>query len=276
MAGASTEGQTARGSGPAQATRRGRAMKAAAPVLDLLYPPTCLVCEEAAAETGGLCAACWRETEFIAGRVCDRCGAPMEAGLAEPAETLSCEDCAKRPPAWDRGRAAVIYAGAGRGLVLALKHGDRLEAARPMARWMARAGAEALAEADAILPTPLHWRRRLSRRFNQSAELARALAAETGLPLIADGLRRVRPTESQDGKSRGQRFENVRSAFRARPRALASVTGGTVLLVDDVLTTGATLSACAEALRTAGVAHVHALVFARVPLETKDEYEFPI
>ncbi|MEL6277391.1 MAG: ComF family protein [Pseudomonadota bacterium] len=233
------------------------------PLLDVVYPPTCLTCEEPAMETGGLCASCWRETPLIAGRVCDRCGAPMEYDALGGSDA-PCESCQMDPPAWDRGRAAVLYQGGGRDLALGLKHGDRLEAAAPMARWMARSGQDLLAEADGIVPVPLHWRRRLRRRFNQAAELGRALSAETDIPFLADGLRRTRFTGSQDGRLRDDRFANVQGAFLGRRSALAPTIGGTVVLVDDVMTTGATLSACADALRRVGVAQVHVLVFARV------------
>lgn len=174
--------------------------------LDLLYPPTCLVCDAPAERVGGLCADCWRGVAFLDGRVCDRCGVPL---AQETGPDTICDGCARRPPAWDRGRAAARYGGAARTLCLVLKHADRTEAAAPMARWMARAGRPLLADADLLIPIPLHWTRRLTRRFNQSAELARALSAETGLPAAAR-LDRVRRTPAQDGKSREERRERGR------------------------------------------------------------------
>ncbi|MEO1329805.1 MAG: ComF family protein [Pseudomonadota bacterium] len=235
--------------------------------LDALYPPTCLACEAPAEAVGGLCAECWRGVEFIAGRVCDRCGAPLVHEDAEAAGTaaLTCDGCARWPPAWDRGRAAARYAAAARTLCLVLKHADRTEAAPPMARWMARAGAPLLAEADLLIPIPLHWTRRIRRRFNQSAELARAVSRLSRVPVDGGLLRRVRRTASQDGKNRAQRVDNLRAAFQVRDGR--RLEGATVLLIDDVMTTGATLSAAAETLRPHRPRAIHALCFARVSRE---------
>ena len=152
-----------------------RALTAA--LIDTIYPPRCLACTAATDQPHGLCPACWRDTHFIAGTTCRSCGVPLigEAGAEDV-----CESCLRHPPAWDRGAAAMLYAGAGRRMVLALKHGDRLDMVRPLAGWMAAAGRELLAEADLIAPVPLHWRRLLRRRYNQSAELARRLGRISG------------------------------------------------------------------------------------------------
>ena len=149
-----------------------------------------------------------------------------------------CESCARHPPAWDRGAAAVIYGGAGRKVVLALKHGDRLDMVRPLAGWMASAGRALLAEADVIAPVPLHWRRLVRRRYNQSAELARRLGRLAGRPVAADLLVRRRATTPQEGMSRAERVANQAAAFAVNPRRAAALEGRAVLLVDDVLTTG--------------------------------------
>lgn len=208
---------------------------------------------------GGACAACWAEIPFIAPPCCGVCGAPV---LAEAV----CDGCAHAPPAWSRGAAATVYDGAARRLVLALKHGDRLDVAPEAGRWMARAGAPLVAAADLIAPAPLHWRRMLLRRYNQAAELAYAVAAAAGRPGIVapDLLERTRATPSMDGKSRTERFANVADAFAIAPRWRSRVAGRSILLIDDVLTTGATLSGCADRLREAGATEVNALVFARV------------
>ncbi len=158
----------------------------------------------------------------------------------------------------------MVYDGAGRRLTLALKHGDRVDLAKPMGRWMLRAAGPLARNADLIAPVPLHWTRLLKRRFNQSAELTREVADLAGRPVAPDLLRRTRKTATQDGRSREERHANMIGAFVVRDQWRERIADARVLLVDDVMTTGATLSACAEACRDAGAARVDALVFARV------------
>jgi ComF family protein len=232
-------------------------------LIDTIYPPRCLACTVATDQPHGLCPACWRDTHFIAGTTCRSCGVPLigEAGAEDV-----CEGCLRHPPAWDRGAAAILYAGAGRRMVLALKHGDRLDMVRPLAGWMAAAGRDILAAADVIAPVPLHWRRLLGRRYNQSAELARRLGKISGRTVVPDLLLRHRATTPQDG-SRAARAANQAGAFAVNPRRAAGVASTAVVLVDDVLTSGATLSACADCLRAAGAARVDVLALARVAFE---------
>lgn len=230
-------------------------------VVDTIYPPRCLACPEPTESPQGLCAACWRDTTFIAGTACGRCGLPMP-GESGPEDI--CDGCLRHPPAWDNGAAAILYSGAGRRMVLQLKHGDRLDMVPRLASWMASAGREHLARADLIAPVPLHWRRLLRRRFNQSAELARRLARSSGRPIVADLLRRRRMTVPQEGMDRAARAANQADAFTVHRRHASRVTDRSVLLVDDVLTSGATLSSCAETLRAAGAARIDVLVLARV------------
>ena len=168
------------------------------------------------------------------------------------------------PPAYDRARAAVRYDDVARTLVHALKYQDRTDLAPAMGRWMARAGAELLADADMLIPVPLHWRRGFGRRYNQSALLARAIARQSGVALKGELLCRVRATEQQVGLSRTQRASNVQGAFQVSVDRRGDVAGRRVVLVDDVLTSGATVDACARALLRAKAAHVDVLVFARV------------
>lgn len=232
-----------------------------ATIIDTIYPPRCLACAEATDAAHGLCPACWRETYFVAGPACWKCGVPL-VGEAELGDL--CEGCTRRPPAWDRGAAALVYGGAGRRMVLAFKHGDRLDLAGPFTRWMAAAGAGLLTEADAVAPVPLHWRRLMSRRYNQSAELARRLARGARKPAIVDLLRRHRHTAPQKEMSLDARAANQAGAVAVNPRRAPQIAGRTVLLIDDVMTSGATLAGCAEALRAAGAGRVHVLVLARV------------
>lgn len=248
--------------------------------LDMAFPPTCLACETATAEPHGLCAACWREAPFLSGRVCACCGAPAMAeapGEREPWTERRCRQCAETPRNWRFGRAAARYHGVARRMILQLKHADRTAAALPMAAWMARAGADLFSPQAALddgpawlVPTPLHWRRRAVRRFNQAAELARRLSDRLEIPAAAL-LSRSRPTESQDGRTREQRAVNVAGAFRVSDAARGRVAGARVILIDDVLTTGATLAEATRVLQDAGAAAVDVLVFARVTRPAFDE-----
>ena len=168
------------------------------------------------------------------------------------------------PPAYYRARAAVRFDEISRALVHALKYGDRLDLAPMMGRWIGQAGRELLAEADALVPVPLHWRRRWARRFNQSAMLAAAVSAISGVPIAAGALKRVKATTQQVGLSRSERAANVQGAFRVPPEGKPAVVGRRLVLIDDVLTSGATVEGCAKALLRAGDANVDVLVFARV------------
>lgn len=213
---------------------------------------------------GGLCGTCWPRLTFIARPFCERLGTPLPfTPLGDAGPYLSAEALAD-PPAFARARAAVVFGDISRDLVHGLKYGDRLDLARPMARLMAQAGRDVLADADLLLPVPLHAFRLWRRRFNQAALLARHLASGAEKKWRTDTLVRVRATPSQISLSRLERHRNVSGAFAVRAAAEAHVYGRRILLVDDVLTTGATLDACARTLRRAGAAHVDALTFARV------------
>ena len=176
------------------------------------------------------------------------------------------------PPAYARARAAVRYDDVARTLVHALKYQDRTDLAPAMGRWMARAGRELLAEADALIPVPLHWRRAWRRRYNQSGALARVIERQTGVRMVPEALRRIRPTEQQIGLSRTQRASNVQGAFKVAADKQFLMAGRRAVLIDDVLTSGATVDACARALLRAKAASVDVLVFARVV----DSHKTPI
>jgi ComF family protein len=229
--------------------------------LGRLLPPQCMACAAAVNETGRLCADCWAGIDFLAPPHCATCGLPFDHDLG--ADVL-CGACLAVTPTFERARAVMRYGEVAGKLVIGLKHGDRTHLAPALGRWLARAGASLLADADCIVPVPLHRRRLLARRYNQSALLALALGRATGVAVIPDGLRRRRATPSQAGLSRLQRFGNVRGAFMAPPRRAAALAVRRVVLVDDVMTTGATVSECARVLLKAGAGAVDVLTLARV------------
>jgi ComF family protein len=231
-------------------------------LLDVVLPPRCLGCGAAVESQGRLCAGCWRALTFLAPPQCRLCGYPLPHALPD---APLCGACAVEPPAFDRARAALRYDEGARSLILAFKHADRTDSAPAFGRWLARAGAELLATADLIAPVPLHRWRLLRRGYNQAAVLARALARETGLALAPDLLQRRRATRSQQGLSGQARLANITvGAFRPHPWQARRLRGRRIVLVDDVLTTGATVGACAQVLRKAGAAAVDVLTLARV------------
>jgi len=233
---------------------------AARAALDVIYPPTCLACRRAVDGGEALCPPCWRAMRFIERPYCDRLGTPFEQDLGPG---LLSPQAIADPPVYRRARAVARFEdGPARQLVHRLKYGDRGEVAAPLARWMARAGAEVLADADLIVPMPLHPSRLLQRQFNQAALLAQGVAKASQKRCALAALRRVKATRSQVGLTRAQRAENVQGAFRAAEGA--DLKNRNVLLVDDVLTSGATANAAARALLRAGALNVDVLVFARV------------
>jgi ComF family protein len=235
--------------------------KAARGLLKALLPPRCLKCGEGVEAQGDLCPACWRQIDFIAEPLCEICGLPFAFGAGEGAV---CGACARKRPHFDRARAVMRYDQLSRDLILAFKHADRLDAAPVFAAWLGRAGQGLLGNCDALAPVPLHRFRLLSRRYNQAAVLAIELAKRTDKPVLPDLLRRLRATPSQGGLSARERRTNVRGAFAVRHRYRDWVVGRRLLLLDDVMTTGATIEACARALKQAGAASVDALTIARV------------
>jgi len=227
----------------------------------LIYPPRCITCGELVESDFGLCGSCWRDTSFLGGAVCDGCGVPLTAG--GQGDFHHCDACMQAPNPWVQGRSALLYRDTGRKIVLGLKHGDRQEMARPAGLWMANMMRGKVAPDTLVVPVPLHWMRLLKRRYNQSALLAKAVAGNLGLDWCPDALVRVRRTASLEGLTRGERFKTLDNAISPHPRRGKLLAGRPVLLIDDVMTTGATLIACTTACLEAGSGPVRVLTLAR-------------
>ncbi|OAN53157.1 competence protein ComF [Paramagnetospirillum marisnigri] len=230
-------------------------------VIDALLPPLCLACQAPVAEPGSLCPTCWSQVTFLGPPACACCGLPFDFDLGEGA---LCGECLRHPPAFARARSVLRYDEAAKPLILRLKHADRLEGVPAFALWMARAGAELLAEADLLVPVPLHRWRLLARRYNQAALLAVALSGRSGVAAAPDLLLRRRRTPPQGHLDRAARARNVAGAFQLNPKRQGLVRGKRVVLVDDVLTSGATVAECARVLIKGGAARVDVLTLGRV------------
>lgn len=247
---------------------QGGVRRAVRGVFDFVYPPLCIGCRAMVAAPGSLCATCWQTIAFLDGPGCACCGLPFEL---DPGFGAHCAVCLADPPSFDTARAVMRYDEESRGPILALKHADRLDLVPGFARWLERAGRTLLDDSDVVVPVPLHGRRLWSRRYNQSAELARALGRLGGKPVRPLALIRTRATPSQgEMPSAGARKRNMQGAFRVPEMHKPEVEGRRILVIDDVLTTGATAEACSRALKRAGAAKVHVLALARVvrPLTT--------
>lgn len=232
--------------------------------IGVVYPPTCIACGGATGDPHSLCARCWAQVRFIERPFCERLGTPFAFDLGAP---LLSPAAMADPPVYRRARAVARYDEIARSLVQRLKYGDRLELARAMAGMMTRAGAELIAEADAIVPVPLHRWRLWWRRFNQAMALAQGVAGASGVPCEPFWLARVKATRSQVGLTKAQRGENLQGAFRVPPERRAALKGKRILLIDDVMTTGATANAASRALLRGGAAAVDVLAFARVVID---------
>lgn len=228
---------------------------------EVLLPAMCPACREPVEKGGGLCASCWSRLSFITPPLCERTGLPF---AFDPGEAMLSRAAMADPPAWDRARAAVRFGDVARDLVHQLKYGDRLDLAPLLSRFMWVAGEQMLQDADALVPVPLHWTRLWRRRFNQAAVLAQGISKISGVPVELEAVKRVRRTPAQVGLDKADRRRNVDAAFAVSDEARGRIHGRKLVLVDDVLTTGATLDALARALSRAGAARVDVLVFARV------------
>ena len=240
-------------------------MRALQTALRVIYPPRCTLCGDQVESDFALCGACWRDTPFITGLVCDLCGTPL---LGESSENHAiCDDCMRSARPWSTGRAALKYSDNGRALVLALKHGDRHEIVRPAARWLADAAQPILTSDMLVTPIPLHWFRLLRRRYNQSALISQELARLIEHEYCPDLLLRQRYTKTLGGLTHEERFTMLESAIVSNPRHHRRIVDRDILLVDDVMASGATFSAATLACYDAGAARVFILALARA---TKD------
>ena len=245
----------------AGALRHG-ALALARKALDIVLPPACLACHQPLTTHDSVCAACWREIRFVRPPLCDRLGLPMPF---DPGGTIISAAAIATPPDYDRARAVALFSTVMRDLIHQFKYADAHHARTRFGQWLAVAGADLIADCDLVIPVPMHPRRLLARRFNQSAILARELTRREARPFAPNLLRRIKPTRSQVGLTTAERRTNVAGAFRLARGAERRIAGRRILLVDDVITTGATLNACARTLKRAGASGVDALALAIRP-----------
>lgn len=230
-------------------------------VTQIAYPSTCSLCNSIVTSQRGLCINCWKDLSFCTGQLCTSCGIPIQhTELSDETDTMHCESCYRFPHQWSIGRSAISYEKTGRDIVLSLKHADRTDLVPLCGQWMIQTAHDVIQEDSVLVPVPLHWTRVLKRKYNQSLELARYIGNKTGTRIDPSVLKRTQRTASQGNKKREERYENVRHAFRV----CKNVTGAHIILVDDVMTTGATLDACTAVLLEAGARRVDVLVLARV------------
>ncbi len=235
----------------------------AATAVDFVLPPRCPATGDIVDAPGMISSAAWDRLRFIADPLCACCGLPFGFDGAAGADSL-CLSCLRERPLFFAARAAVAYDDGSRELILRFKHGDQTHVVHSFIPWLRRAGRDMLADADMLLPVPLHRGRLLRRRYNQSALIAAALARDTGLPWLPDALRRTKATAVQGKMNAHARHLNVKRAFAVSPQSVAQVAGRKIVLVDDVFTTGATVSECTKTLLAAGAAKVSVLTIARV------------
>ena len=230
--------------------------------LGMVYPDQCVLCSEFVDGQGALCGACWRDMPFQTGHACDLCGASLVGETDGTAD--HCDDCIAMPRPWTKGRAALAYRDAGRRVILGLKHGDRTDLIPIAGGWLARTGSDVLDDDTLLVPVPLHWSRLLRRRYNQAAELAKVISKLYDLDMVPDALIRTERTKPQDGMGVEARFQNVGKVISPGVSRGELMKGRKICIIDDVMTSGATFSACAHACSAAGATEISVLALARV------------
>lgn len=233
-------------------------------VADVAFPPQCPSCRGAVSAAGNFCSHCFSQLRMISDPQCQCCGVPFMVTMEKEAR---CVDCLDRPPAFAMARAVMVYDRVSAPLISTLKFADQWAGIHRHSAMMAAAGAEVLQGADMLIPVPLHWRRLARRKFNQSALLAYGISRASQLPCMPHVLQRVRATKPQMTLDRAERASNVKRAFAVNAKLKHMVNGKTVVLVDDVVTTGETVSACSFALKAAGAVEVRVLALARTVKE---------
>jgi len=230
-------------------------------IIDMVLPPRCVITGQAVDIQGMISPEAWKDLGFISDPFCVSCGMPLEF---EVEKNSACVSCISEPPAFDTARSALIYNDVSKSIILRFKHADQIHIVHSFTPWLKRAGEEMLAGADILVPVPLHRYRLLRRRYNQAALITRALSTSTGITCLPDAMLRKRATPSQGHLRYGERQKNVHNAFAVNTKHALKLAGKTIVLVDDVYTTGATVKECAKTLLRAGVAKVHVLTLARV------------
>ncbi len=252
-----------------------QARKVGTVALDALFPPSCLLCRADVAQAGLVCVACFGRLHPVVAPCCDGCATPQTAQAYIGADGL-CPACERHHPVWAHARAAFLYDKASRDLILQLKYADRLENARFLANRMVQAGQNILTPGAVLVPVPVHRWRLIGRRYNQAAVLACAVARRTGLRCVPDVLVRRKATSRLASFSPQEREAEMANAIALHPRRASEIAGKSVVLVDDLLTTGATATVCTQVLRDAGAASVSLLVAGRVPAQKEVDLDFPV
>ena len=229
-------------------------------LLDIVYPPRCISCSGNVHENGGICAKCWGDINFIADPQCNICGFPFDF---EASTGSICSGCITHEPSFSKARAVFLYDNASRNMIKSFKYNDRIENRAAYARWMARVGIDMLSEANIIIPVPIHFGKLLLRKYNQAAVLAHELAKISSKPVFSNALIRTKYTQTQAGFLRKERFKNIKGAFKVNPKYFDILKDKKILLIDDVITTGATAEECTNIMLKAKAARVEVLTLAK-------------
>lgn len=229
-------------------------------ILDIIFPPCCISCGENVNESGTICHKCWGEINFISDPQCNICGFPFDFEISN---NPICAACAKEKPHFSKARAVFLYDDSSKKMVTSFKYTDRIENRKAYAKWMARIGENLIADADFLIPVPIHLRKLISRKYNQAGLLAQEISKISGKKTVTNALIRKKHTIKQASLNRRIRFQNISGAFNVNDKFSTILEGKRILLIDDVITTGATADECAKILKKARVANVDVLTLAK-------------